>query len=140
MTGTDQNRRFEGGCLCGAVRFRGSGPPMFVSHCQCVTCRKSSGTGHSTDAGFKTEQLAIAGKLRAYGAKADSGNTVEISFCPICGTKISAANDAYPDVLAMNLAAFDDPGAFTPTTVFFTRSAVPWDLIDDALKSHETQP
>lgn len=134
------DRHYEGGCLCGAARFRGTGAPEFVSHCQCTTCRKTSGTGHSTDAGFKTAHLSITGDLNRYAMATDSGNTIDVCFCPKCGSKVMTTNAAYPDVVAVNLALFDDPGALTPTIVFFTRSAVPWDLIDGDIERYETQP
>ena len=38
---------FEGGCLCGAVRYTCNAEPVFAGHCHCVDCRRSSGTGHS---------------------------------------------------------------------------------------------
>jgi len=33
---------FEGGCLCGAVRYRLTGPPVIAGSCHCRTCRKAS--------------------------------------------------------------------------------------------------
>ena len=129
-----------GSCLCGAVRFRATGPVLFVAHCQCVDCRKTSGTGHSTDAGFRASNVVIEGPLSGYRQQSDSGNQILRSFCGHCGTKVSTSNSAYPKEIALNLAAFDDPDALTPDTVYFTRSAVRWDLIDPSLKAYQTQP
>ena len=135
-----QAEHLPGSCLCGAVRFRTTGPALFVAHCQCVDCRKTSGTGHSTDAGFRTADVVIDGPLSGYRQQSESGNQILRSFCSHCGTKIGTSNSAYPDEIALNLAAFDDPEALTPDTVYFTRSAVSWDLIDPSLKAYETQP
>src|SRR5258708_32619699 len=33
----------EGGCLCGAVRYRVSGEPVAATLCHCRSCRKASG-------------------------------------------------------------------------------------------------
>ena len=33
----------EGGCLCGAVRYRVSGSPYHQTHCHCTLCRRASG-------------------------------------------------------------------------------------------------
>ena len=33
----------EGGCLCGAVRYRISGTPVSSSVCRCRSCRPASG-------------------------------------------------------------------------------------------------
>ena len=33
----------EGGCLCGAIRYRISGAPHRTTNCHCLHCRRSSG-------------------------------------------------------------------------------------------------
>lgn len=42
---------FEGGCLCGAVRFA-TGQPKSVFWCHCQSCRKHSGAPVSVFVGF----------------------------------------------------------------------------------------
>lgn len=142
MTDVSEDRpaQLTGGCLCGQVRFHVSGAPLFVAHCQCADCRKTSGTGHSTDAGFHRADLVIEGSLRTFGTQALSGNRIERSFCGVCGTKISTANAAFPEEIALNLAAFDNPEALVPTVVYFTKDSIDWDVVDPSLCAHETQP
>lgn len=36
---------FTGGCLCGQARYRAE-EETGGGHCQCIDCRKSSGSGH----------------------------------------------------------------------------------------------
>ncbi len=132
--------RFSGSCLCGAVTFSGEGAALFVAHCQCLDCRKSSGTGHSTDAGFRAADVTISGALARHETVALSGNRILRSFCPACGSKIATSNSAHPEDMALNLAVFDDPEALSPDTVFFTEHALAWDLIDPSLKAYQTQP
>lgn len=47
---TDQ---FEGGCLCGAVRFIATGQPKGVYWCHCQSCRKHSGAPASVFVAFE---------------------------------------------------------------------------------------
>ena len=136
----DQSVRYSGSCLCGTVRFRATGPALFVAHCQCVVCRKTSGTGHSTDAVFRAADVVIEGPLSGYRSWSEAGNQILRSFCGYCGTKISTSNSGSPKDVALNLAAFDDPGSMTPDRVYFTRSALDWDLMDPALTAYQTQP
>ena len=61
MTGIGQDQILEGGCLCGAIRYRLSGPTLFVSQCACRDCQKATGTGHTTIVGVHRSQLALDG-------------------------------------------------------------------------------
>ena len=38
----------EGGCLCGHIRYRASGPPHSVYHCHCEQCRRYTGAVFAT--------------------------------------------------------------------------------------------
>ena len=38
-----RRRMLEGGCLCGAVRYRISGSPLSSVNCHCESCRRASG-------------------------------------------------------------------------------------------------
>ena len=47
------SERYEGGCLCGAVRFVGIGAPKGVFWCHCQSCRRHSGAPVSVFVGFE---------------------------------------------------------------------------------------
>jgi hypothetical protein len=42
---SDTQRRYSGGCLCGALRYEAEGEPTVMGHCYCADCRKVSGAG-----------------------------------------------------------------------------------------------
>ncbi len=42
----------NGGCMCGAVRYVGTGKPYNVTHCHCLDCRRSAGAAFVTWASF----------------------------------------------------------------------------------------
>ncbi|HEX3407571.1 MAG TPA: hypothetical protein VHS81_10070, partial [Caulobacteraceae bacterium] len=50
-------RSYAGGCLCGALRFRAVGEPLFQGHCYCVDCQKASGSGFIPFLGFSSDQV-----------------------------------------------------------------------------------
>ena len=39
MAGIGEGEVLQGGCLCGAIRYRLSGPTLFVSQCACKDCQ-----------------------------------------------------------------------------------------------------
>jgi len=45
--------QFEGGCLCGAVRFVATGQPKWMAWCHCQSCRRHSGAPVSVFAAFE---------------------------------------------------------------------------------------
>ncbi|MFK8035765.1 MAG: GFA family protein [Hyphomicrobiales bacterium] len=116
---------FRGSCLCGSVTFEGAAEPNFVSHCCCLDCRKTSGTGHSTDFGVTLDEVSLEGTLNDFTDLADSGNTITRRFCPTCGSKITTTNSAYPNDIAINIAMLVTPDLFQPNTVYYASARIP---------------
>ena len=130
----------EGGCLCGAVRYRVTGAPVIVAHCHCRDCQRGGGAGHSTGAMFPRERFVISGELSEYRLVSEPGTTVIRSFCPTCGSGIFGRNDGSADHVTIALGTLDDPTAFTPEVVVFARSRPHWDSVDPDLPTFDTQP
>jgi hypothetical protein len=53
------SEQFEGGCLCGAVRFVATGQPKSVAWCHCQSCRKHSGAPVSVFVAFDRTAYAV---------------------------------------------------------------------------------
>ena len=49
----------SGGCLCGALRYRAAGEPLFSGHCYCGDCRKASGSGFIPFMVFPAAALSV---------------------------------------------------------------------------------
>ncbi len=132
--------KFSGGCLCGAVTYQAEGEPVACVHCQCVDCRKTSGTGHGSHMAMPEPAVQISGEVKTYTHAADSGNAVSRSFCPACGSAICSTNSSMPGMVFLRASSLDDPDIFVPQLVVYTRSAAAWDLIDPDLPAFETMP
>lgn len=76
----------EGECLCGAVRYRVTGPLRPVLYCHCRQCRKTS--GHyvaATAAGDGAMEVEDPqGALRWYRSSASA----QRGFCGACGSSL----------------------------------------------------
>ncbi len=131
---------FEGGCLCGAVRYRSTAAPILAGHCHCVDCRKSSGTGHCSHLGVPARAFTVTGKVTQYDAPADSGNIVGRCFCPACGAPVYSVNSSMPDLVFVRASSLDDVEVFKPQLVVYTRSAPSWDHVDPALPAFPAMP
>lgn len=129
----------EGGCLCGAIRYRLTGPSRFVSQCCCKDCQKATGTGHTTIVGIHKDQLAIEGTPATYTNVGESGGSVTRHFCGTCAGRLYTSGDLPGDFIMVQAGSLDDPGAIAPQSVIYLRDAVSWDHFDPALPTYETK-
>ena len=77
--------------------------------------------------------VTLTGEVRFFDQQSDRGNTVRRGFCPACGSPLLNENSAYPESWYIHAATLDDPGLFQPTTVLFSESSQPWDIVDPTL-------
>ncbi|MBT9244292.1 GFA family protein [Gemmobacter fulvus] len=106
--------RFNGGCLCGDIRFLASGPPYRVGLCHCLDCRKHHGALFHASAIFPQEAVTISGEPRAYAGR---------FFCPRCGSSVFSRS---ADEIEVNLGALDAPDQLRPTYELWTRRREGW--------------
>ncbi len=114
----------EGGCHCGAVRYRVAGEPKHVALCHCSDCRKSAGAPMVSWAAFAEEDFAmLAGEVRTHNS---SGQSIG-SFCPVCGTGLWFRNQQFlPGIVDIQSATLDDPGALPPFGHIQTAERIAW--------------
>ena len=119
----------QGGCLCGAVRFRVDGPLAAPIACHCEQCRRRS--GHFTAATTAPRAaVAITGTVRWYACKPGVRN----GFCPECGAQLFWEVDGSPD-LSVEMGAFDGPTGLRLAGHIFTAEKGDYYEIADGLPS-----
>ena len=123
----------EGGCLCGAVRFRVSGTPQFSVICHCATCRKASGAPSVAWLTFTREQFEfLSGEPRSYA----SSLGVIRRFCGTCGSGISYEKAETPISIDLTTMSLDDPTAFPPTSEVWVEHRIPWQAVNLSLDQY----
>lgn len=128
------------GCLCGQLRVAITGMPLRVRTCWCRDCQYWGSGNGTTNAAYRSSDLAVTGNLQWYQSVADSGNAMRRGFCPTCGTPMFTGMADYHDFIAIRVGALDDPGSVRPTEVIWTASAPNWACFDPDLKQVERQP
>jgi hypothetical protein len=117
----------EGGCVCGAVRYRVEGEPVRNSVCSCTFCQRRTGSAFGFGAYFKDEQIALRGRLNTYEHRSDeTGRWLRFEFCPKCGTQVTWTAEAMPGLRAIGVGTLDDPKSVRPMRFGWFRSAHPW--------------
>ncbi|PSB37593.1 GFA family protein [Aphanothece minutissima] len=99
-------RIFEGGCLCGAIRFRATGVPERPHTCSCAICRRHSGALTLTWVEFPAASVEWIGPGGRPATWRSSGFSSR-AFCSTCGTTIGAIDDE--PIVALATGAFDKP-------------------------------
>lgn len=123
----------EGGCFCGAVRYRVEGSPAEADFCHCRMCQRAAGAPFVAWGTWPQERFAwTLGKPGVF-ASSPRGKR---SFCRACGTNLAFVDPTEPGQVDVTLASLDEPARFAPTRHAWTASRVPWLEIGDALPRH----
>jgi hypothetical protein len=130
----------NGRCLCGAVTLAVKGTPVRMAQCHCRDCQRVTGTGHSSNAFFRADDVTITGDTNGYTLTADSGNASTRHFCPKCGSRMFGTNTGRPGMYVVPVGIFEDSSWFAPQAVVYTRSRPAWDITTDAVPSFPAMP
>ena len=132
----------EGGCLCGAVRYRSDAEPVMQVVCHCETCRKNSGSAFSMNVAVPQDRLRIeSGSPRRYEDRSGaSGKAFYRFFCGDCGSHIYSHGPAYGAIAFIKAGTLDDPSWLKMGGALYTKSAQPWAHIDPNLPAFEKMP
>jgi hypothetical protein len=119
--------KLEGGCACGAVRYRLSTAPMFVHCCHCLDCQRQTGSAFVLNALIETDRIELlAGKPQPVPVPTDSGRPHDIHRCPKCQTAVWSDYGRRPNLRFLRVGTLDDPKALKPDVHIYTRSKQPW--------------
>jgi hypothetical protein len=119
--------RLEGGCACGAVRYRLESAPMFVHCCHCLDCQRQTGSAFVLNALIETDRITLlSGEPKSYAMPTDSGRPHDIYRCPDCGTAVWSDYGGRPGLRFVRVGTLDDPSALRPDVHIFTRTKQPW--------------
>jgi hypothetical protein len=129
-----------GGCLCKAVRYTISAPPVVTRVCWCRACQYIGAGSATVNTCFPSSALQVSGELRDYRMTADSGNVAHRRFCPVCGTHLFSASEARPHLVFVRAGTLDDPEIARPAMTIWTASAPSWACLDERLPKVERQP
>lgn len=127
----------RGSCLCGAVAFVLTTPPLAMGMCHCGMCRKHHGSAFATFVQIRREGFQLLEGVEAVRVYASSPG-VERHFCSGCGAKLLFATHDHPDRLWVAAGVLDDTPNLRPEYHVFVASKALWFTIHDQLPQHAT--
>ena len=105
----------EGGCFCGALRYRLTASPVGSMVCHCTTCRRLF-------AAPAVAWLSVASDNFTFtcGTPATFSTSAPVTrwFCAACGTHVAYVHADQPGYVEVATCSLDDPAAFPPHAPF----------------------
>lgn len=121
---------YEGGCLCGRIRYRSRSEPSRCMICHCETCRKHSGGPCLSFVHFPVTDFEwLTVEPRRYR----SSTYAERGFCPECGSTVSMHEEVLSDRVQIALGSLDHPEQVQPQDHVWVSSQIDWFQIEDSL-------
>ena len=131
----------DGGCYCGAVRYRIQGVPDFSAHCHCRSCQLALGGAFVTWAKIPAENFSVTkGKIKI----CEKTPGIRRGFCGDCGTTLTYAaahevegRDWSKDAW-FTAVTLDDPTIVSPQNHVFVSHKQTWITLPEGAPAFDT--
>ena len=131
----------EGGCVCGAVRYRLLEDPLELHVCHCRNCQTVSGSAFVMCMPVHIQSLELLkGDPAGVSFESPDGLAKRNRRCPTCGCCIWGEIDGLPEVVALQAGTLDDTSWLEPVAHIWTIRAQPWVEIPTDVLVYEKQP
>jgi len=120
---------YEGGCLCGFIRFRAVGVASNPHTCSCRDCQHHSGSLTLPWVEFPKDSVRWTGE-GGEPSRFRSSDFSSRTFCPQCGSTLGAIDD--DPIVALVLGTFDSPNRqrLMPTSHSYVSRRPSWWHVD----------
>ena len=116
----------DGGCSCGAVRYRLMSAPLYVHCCHCLNCQRQTGSAFVVNLLIEADRVELlAAAPEMVEAPRDDGGPQRIFRCPSCQVAVYSEYGR-PDVRFVRAGTLDEPRGVVPDVHIYTRSKVDW--------------
>ena len=124
---------FEGGCLCGAVRYSATGQSVARSLCHCRSCRLAAGAPTVAWVVWRSSDFSWV-----HGAPSEYASSpgVTRTFCNHCGTPLTYQKNAERGTIDVTTATLDAADEFAPTMEIWTEDKLRWECVNPQLPQH----
>ena len=129
---------YEGGCLCGAVRYRLNARPQTVNACHCDACKKMSGGTNLLIVTAPREAFEhLSGEVQRFRRTADSGRESDVVRCAACGTRLW--HEPQAPIIVIAAGTLDDPSWVVPASHGWVEKASPAAIMQEDATKFEGQ-
>jgi hypothetical protein len=123
----------EGGCACGAVRYRLASDPLFIHCCHCLNCQRQTGSAFAINMLIEADRLEVlTGELQPVDVPRDDGSMQRIYRCPSCQIAVYSEYTR-PEVRFVRAGTLDTPSTVAPDIHIYTKSKLPWVTVPESV-------
>ncbi len=127
----------EGGCACGAVRYRLTSDPLFTHCCHCLNCQRQTGSAFVINLLIEADRVQLlAHDPQPVDVARDDGSTQRIFRCSTCQVAVFSEYTRR-HVRFVRGGTLDDPAAVAPDVHIFTRSKLPWVTLPESVPAFD---
>ena len=117
-----KRKGFTGGCLCGNIRFRAVGPPVWPHFCSCTMCQKWSG---APLVGWVDFPLSGINWTQGTPKLVRTTPKTQRGFCPDCGSGLFALDDGAENI-CLTIGIIDQKNSLVPESHSYRGKAPKW--------------
>jgi hypothetical protein len=135
----DDDLSLDGGCTCGAVRYRLTDKPMIVHCCHCRWCQRETGAAFALNAMIEADRIVLLrGTPERVTIPTNSGKGQHVLRCPTCRIALwSHYAGAGEAASFLRVGTLDDPDRLPPDIHIFTSSKQPWVVLPPGMPAFE---
>jgi hypothetical protein len=133
---SDWKLPWEGGCMCGEIRFQVSAPPLLTMACHCRGCQRLSASAFSLTIAVPSEGFAVTRGEAAVGGMHGPHRQL---YCPRCKNWVFTRPDGMDFFFNVRATMLDDHDWYVPFVEVHTSERLPW-AATPAVHSFATQP
>mgnify|MGYP002624608352 CR=1 FL=1 len=131
----------EGGCACGAIRYRLTEDAVGLHVCHCTDCQRITGSAFVMTMTVRREGLEILkGEPQPLAFETVSGISRIDRCCAACGSRLWSEPQKIPNLLALRPGTLDEHDWLEPVAHIFLSSAQPWVPIPEGVLRYQRSP
>lgn len=113
----------EGGCRCGAVRFRADSDPLVTMACHCTGCQRMTASAFSLSTLYPSAAFEVTSGTPVLGGLREGTRHF---FCPECMSWMFTRPEGMDAFVNVRSTLFDDAQDYRPFIETWTREKLPW--------------
>lgn len=131
----------DGGCYCGAVRYRAEGDPVLKGQCHCRECQYGSGGGPNFVLGMPEATFAYTQGTPRKFTRQDLESPVTREFCGDCGTQLLSRAPGLAGAVLIKAGTLDDPSEYgQPQMAIFLCDKQPFHTVAEGIPTFDRMP